>query len=281
MRRPLALLVAPVFVGCAGAGGPPAPPTLSYEVPTEPSAVYVQGDTALVEVDAGGQTIEVEVGSTSTLDMTFEAAAGGEMRVVALFRDLQARATNPMGPPQEVNQDAIDGELIFTLTSLGEGTIVSVPEIDAEIQTFLSPSLTALTFFPRLPGRAVTAGDTWTDTINIDTEEGETSIEATSVVTYTAVGDTTVMGRSLLHVSMTSEDDRYVEGTQMGMDMSQEVVGTSEGWFLWDPVRRLPAEIVVHSVGDGTMEVSAAPFPLALKADNTTRITLQGMGGGM
>ena len=269
------------LVACGGAGEPPGPPSLAYEVPVDPTATYVQADTAEVSVDAGGQMIDVTVASRATMEMSFAPAEGGGVRVTVLMTDLDATASNPMGPPQNVSEDAIDGELVFTLSPTGHGTLVSSPELDDEARSFVSPSVIAATFFPRVPGRAVVAGDSWTDTVSIDADEGDSTIEAVSVITYTAVGDTTVMGANYLKVELTADDERLVEGNQMGMDMSQELSGSSEGWFLWDPVRRLPAEIVIESEADGTMEVSAAPFPLAISAEGTTRITLQPPGGGM
>ncbi|MGD2068844.1 MAG: hypothetical protein PVI57_09260 [Gemmatimonadota bacterium] len=286
MRRPLAFALPSVLAAglaaCGGPAEPPGPPRLAYEVPTQPYAVYVQGDTAEVAVDAGGQMVDVTVASSATWEMSFELTADGAVQVTTRVTDFDASATNPMGPTQRIDEGAIDGDLVFNLSPTGVGTLVTAPDLSEEARNFVSPNAIAATFFPRLPARAVTAGDTWTDTVRIDAEEGESSIESTSVVSYTAVGDTTVMGANYLLVRFTSEDERYIEGTQMGMDMSQEIVGSSEGWFLWDPARKLPTEILVNSEGDGTMEVSAAPFPLSLQADNVTHIRLQpAEGGGM
>lgn len=269
------------LVACGGAGAPPGPPSLAYEVPAEPTATYVKADTAVVSVDAGGQMIDVTASSRTTMDMSFAPEADGGIRVTTRFSDLHATATNPMGPAQEVREDAVEGELVFTLSRTGKGTLVSAPEVDDKAQTFLSPTMIAATFFPRLPGRAVMAGDTWTDTVTVDTEEGSSTLESTSVVTYTAAGDTTVMGSRYFMVRMTTRDERMFEGTEMGMSMSQDLTGTSEGWFLWDPVRKLPAEIVIRSEAEGSMEVSAAPFPMGIATDNTTRVMLQPLAGGM
>lgn len=271
---------AALLVACGGTGAPPAPPSLAYEVPAEPTATYVKADTAVVSVDAGGQMIDVTASSRTTMDMSFAPEADGGVRVTTTFSDLEATASNPMGPSEEVREDAVEGELVFTLSRTGEGALVSAPDVDERAQTFLSPTTIAATFFPRLPGRAVTPGETWTDTVTVDTEEGNSTIQSTSVVTYTAAGDTTVMGSRYLMVRMTTRDDRMFEGTEMGMSMSQDLTGTSEGWFLWDPVRKLPAEIVIRSEAEGSMEVSAAPFPLGIATDNTTRVTLQPLAGG-
>lgn len=279
MRKLLALLPLPVLAACGGSAPPPAeppaPPALAYELPDDPIATYVQGDTAVVQVDAGGQMIDVTVASRATMSMTFEAAGDGAIRVNATIDELDARAANPMAPAQTADESEISGPVVFTLSRRGEGTLVSAPDIGEAARTFISPGVMAATFFPRLPARAVGPGDSWTDTITVATDEEETSMDATSIITYTARGDTLVEGRSLLLVTMIGEDERRVEGNLQGMDMLQEAAGTSEGYFLWDATRRLPVEVVYTTDSTGTMEVTAAPFPLGLRAESTTRIVLQ------
>lgn len=278
MRKLLLLLPLPVLAACGGGAPPaepPAPPALAYELPPVPTATYVQGDTAVVQVDAGGQMIDVTVASRTTMSMAFEPTPEGAIRVTATIEELDARATNPMAPAQTADESEVSGPVVFTLSRTGEGTLVSAPEIGEAARTFVSPGVMAATFFPRLPARAVRPGDTWTDTISVATDEEGTSMNATSIVTYTARGDTVVDGRSLLLVAMTGEDERRVEGNMQGMDMLQEAAGTSDGWFLWDAARRLPVEVVYTTDSTGTMEVTAAPFPLGLRAESTTRIILQ------
>lgn len=277
MRNLLVLLPLPVLAACGGGAPaePPAPPALAYGVPDVPTATYVQGDTAVVQVDAGGQMIDVTVASRATMSMVFEPAADGAVRVTATIDELDARATNPMAPAQTTDESEISGPIVFTLSRRGEGTLVGAPDIGDAARTFISPGVMAATFFPRLPARAVGPGDTWTDTITVATDEEGTAMDATSIITYTARGDTVVDGRSLLLVTMTGEDERRVEGNMQGMDMLQEAAGTSEGYFLWDAARRLPVEVVYTTDSTGTMEVTAAPFPLGLRAESTTRIVLQ------
>lgn len=277
MRKLLALLPLSTLIACGGGAPaePPPPPALAYELPEAPTAIYVQGDTAVVQVDAGGQMIDVTVASRATMSMTFEPAADGAVRVTATIDELDARATNPMAPPQTTDESEISGPVVFTLSRRGEGTLVSAPDIGDAARTFISPGVMAATFFPRLPARAVDPGDTWTDTITVATDEEGTAMDATSIITYTARGDTAVDGTSLLLVTMTGEDERRVEGNMQGMDMLQEAAGTSEGYFLWDAARRLPVEVVYTTDSTGTMEVTAAPFPLGLRAESTTRIELQ------
>lgn len=272
-RRPsVAPLALPLLAACGGPGAPPAPPRLGYDAVTEPAAVYVRGDTARVEVDAGGRTVEGTVSTAMTLDIRFRPSPEG-VTVSASFRDVSARATNPMAAPRSTGTSAVDEPLVFALDRRGESTVVSSPDVGDPMARFLSPEALAATLFPRLPGRAVEVGHRWTDTVEVDAEGPETRVRATSIVRYTVVGDTAVGGRSLLQVALEAEDHREIAGTG-DTAVRHTLDGGSTGWFLWDPFRGLLHESVRDSDLSGTMEVEGAPFPLSLRVRSRTELRL-------
>lgn len=273
-----ALLLA--AAGCAPStpAAPPGPPALAWDVPDRTDAVYVQGDTVDVDIDAGGQTMSVALSSSMTLGTTFAAAPGGGTAVRMEFLDFSARSANPMAGTQSASADDVRGTLAFTMDRQGRVTVTGTPEVGGIAAEFMAPEALAAGVFPRLPGRAVAAGDTWTDTITVDTETPSGTISSTSVVTYTAAGDTTVAGRSMLLVRMIGQDERYVEGSQSGFDVVQDLSGEGEGWFLWDFGPDLLYESVYESDLRGAMDVSAAPMPLSVRvrATTTTRLRPEG-----
>lgn len=277
-HRRTTALAAMIFIAACSPSGPPAPPpppALAWEVAAPTPAVYVQSDTVVVEVDAGGQTLQVDVYSDATLAATFAPAGDGATAVTIDFEAFAARQTNPMGPTTRASEADIQGTLDFVLDPRGRVTVTGEPELSGNAPDFLTGAAMAQTLFPRLPGRAVTPGDTWTDTIRVDSETPSGSIEAESVVTYTAGRDTTVAGRRLLRVDLRSEDQRYVEGSQGGMDLSQDLSGDSEGWFLWDLEAHELVESVTESELTGTMDVAAAPIPFSVRLRGTSVLRLR------
>lgn len=269
MRRrsflPALLLVAPV-AACAGGGGPgemSAPPALAYAVPPGGAATYLQSDTIEMAIDAGGQFIDVTVQMNATLDMAY-AGGGDALEVTTTFREFELSASNPMAGTQRADESEIDGPLVFTIDRRGAGTLVSAPELGEVAATGLSPASMAAGFFPRLPGRAVAAGETWTDTVKVDTEDESGTTRGSTIYDFTAVGDTVVDGRTYLKVTFTSFDERIAETQQMGTEIVQDVAGDGEGFYLWDASRSLIVQQYIEARLEGAMEVSMAPVPLGV-----------------
>ena len=262
---PALLLVAPV-AACAGGGGPgemSAPPALAYAVPPGGAATYLQSDTIEMAIDAGGQFIDVTVQMNATLDMAY-AGGGDAVEVTTTFREFELSASNPMAGTQRADESEIDGPLVFTIDRTGAGTLVSAPELGEVVATGLSPASMAAGFFPRLPGRAVAAGETWTDTVTVDTRDESGTTRGTTIYDFTAVGDTVVDGRTYLKVTFTTFDERVAETQQMGAEIVQDVAGDGDGFYLWDATRNLVVQQFIEARLQGAMEVSMAPVPLGV-----------------
>lgn len=259
-------LVLPL-AACAGGGASPGsmsgPPALAYAPPPEGAVTYLQGDTVEMEIDAGGQMLDVTVAMSSVLDVAY-AGGGDDIEVTVDFREFEIDASNPMVGSQRGDESEIDGPVVFTMDRRGEGTVVSAPSVAGVAAQAVSPQTMAVSFFPRLPGRAVAAGEMWADTVTLAVDEDAGSTEGTTVYEFTAVGDTVVGGSSYLKVSFTSHDERTQETVQDGARITQDVEGNGTGWYLWDSTRSLVVEQFLQARLRGVMEVSMAPVPLGL-----------------
>jgi hypothetical protein len=274
VRTILALL--PSVAACAGGpgGGTTSPPTLTYQVPDAAPVAYVQADTAVMSIDAGGQMFDVNVVSQAVMDMEFAPVEAG-VRVTATWTELDAYVSNPMGAPERISVDDVDGPLVFDLDSRGVASVVSAPTLTGSATQMVSPASVANGFFPRLPGSAPTPGMTWTDTISFEAEEGVGSTVSRSIVTYTVAGDTVVAGTTLLKVDMSGETSETVEGVTSGMAFIQNSSGEVGGHFLWDLTAGMMHSQVTESDLVGTMDVEAAPFPLDVAIRAISRVRLQ------
>ena len=117
-------------------------------------------------------------------------------------------------------------------------------------------------------------GDSWTDTISFEGPQGDGSVKSTSVVTYTVMGDTLVGDRKVLKIATESSSEQAASGSFAGMDYSQKLSGTAKGWVLWDLQRALMVEKYSDSDASGTMDVSAAPYPLSIRMRSQSRTRL-------
>jgi len=248
---------------------------LMYQVPETPTLRYLSGDTTNIDVDAGGMG-SLRMRSTSEATVRFDFARGAEgLQVTAIFEDLQARMTQPMGGAQTASEEDVEGELVFTMTGEGDASVVSMPELRGTAGTLANPHALAYEFFPRLPGDVVNPGEMWTDTISYEAELPDGSVSSSSVITYTLQGDTLVDGQNLLLVTYEGEGEVVGEAVTQGMAVTQTFGGDVEGMFLWDPVRSLMVKGESSHDMDGTVDVPAAgmpPMPMTARGASHVRL---------
>jgi len=271
-RIPSLALVTLALAACGG-GGPAGPPGLAYGVPATPEVTYITGDTATMDIDAGGQAMQAFISSQATLGISFARAADG-VQVTMTVEDLDARMSNPMASAT-ADESGIQGPLVFTLDRRGAASVVSQPTVNETVSQFFQPLALAHQFFPRLPGRGAGVGESWTDTIRMEGEPGPGRLNSVSVMTFTVAGDSVVDGRSLLKIHVEGTTETSARGVTTGMDFSQTGSGTVTGWYLWDLQRGLLVESYAEADGRGSMEVAAAPFPLGMRLRSQSRVRLQ------
>ena len=274
MTRPSrALLLLPLFalVGCSGAGKPAPAGALVYGVPRTPTVDYVSGDSARIEIEAGGQRFAVSADVEEAWRMVFAAAPQGGVRVTATLTGMKGTLQAPMSRPQTADESAVKGPLLFTLDPRGHATVERLPEIRPAVAQFVSGAGIAQGFFPRLPGRAVAAGQNWTDTVSYTTEESGAKTTVQSITTYTVAGDSTDGKATYLLVRTAGTTEQTSGGTLAGTDFDQKVQGTTTGHFLWDRAAGVLHELEYRGSLSGTMSVAIAPAPLTVTVNSVIR----------
>ena len=272
MRRwPLLLPLLAPLAACAGAGA--GVPTLAYRVPVPPVVGYLVGDTVRVDVEAAGQGFELGMTASARWRMEFVPADAEHVQVTATLAELAARVANPVTTAQTADESVVSGPVVFTLDARGQATIVSLPTLSppAAFQV-VSGARIAHAFFPGLPGRVVSAGEGWVDTVAYSTQEGGAGVTVRMVMSYTAVGDT-VVGRARYHlVRAQGTSEQSASGVISRTDFSQTVAGTTEGYFLWDSAAGILHSLEYRSDLSGTMRVAVLPVPLDVRVRGTFRI---------
>ena len=269
-KRALSTLAVSSLVAACG---PPSPPALAYRLPVTPAVVYEYADTSVVTVSVMGQSLEMSQRGVGTYGIGFASAPDG-VRVTLTVESLDATLAQPMGAPLRVDEGDVDGPLVYTLGRRGEASIVERPDVEAQAGLMVSALSLAHTFFPRLPGRAVSPGESWVDTIAFEGDETEGNRAERSVVRYTVRGDTVVSGRPLLVIALDATTDVSTTMTVSGMSVSQESELNVTGVVLWDHQRGLMVESVRRASGSGTASVPIAPAPLPIRIESTQRVRL-------
>ncbi len=272
--RIVATVAAAAALNACGPGGPAAPPGLAYGLPNPAAVSYSWGDTARIDVDAGGQSLQVGIYQSASFGTVFSRVADG-LQVSMTYDDYSGRLTNPLGAPVTVDESGIRGPMIFTLDRRGVASRLTEPDVTGNAQQFVQPLTLANTFFPRLPGGPISAGYTWQDTIRFrGTTGGGQDVSSAYTLTHTIQGDTVVAGRSLLHITTAGGVEQATKGVIAGQAVQQSARGDAEGHYFWDQARNLLVESVMDFDLRGTMTVAIAPAPLPIRVRVRNRVQL-------
>jgi hypothetical protein len=274
-RSHLAAVLTATSVAC---GGSVPSPSLAYRLPTPAEASYDVLDTATISIEALGQSLELDVASAAVYDLVF-ARAGDGVSVTLRVADLDATLTVPMAGPITVDESSVSGDLVFTLDRRGEATLVAEPSVDQSAGQLVPPLQIAHSFFPALPGVAVRAGDTWTDTISFAedgdvTADGGASVQR-SILQYSAVGDTVIAGVSFLAIAFNGTAEIRQTLSMQGAEIQQSTNLQLEGHVLWDHRAGRMFERVTNSTGVGTVRVAMMPAELPTRFQAVSRVRLR------
>ena len=273
-RTLLTIMATACAAGCAGAGGPSPFESLGYVVPSPAGAVYLIGDTMSIDMDTPAGSMALTGGSSVTLGLNFGRRGGGNMRVETGVEAFEATMTHPMMGTQTAGIDELSGYLEVEMSRGGIDEVVSFPLVAGPVAQISPFSALAYLLFPRMPDGEVTPGATWVDTVNVTTEAEEITTTSNTVTTYTLVGDTLLDGRTLVHVAVAAEIAADAEGEQGGVSITQHVAGSLEGFFLWDPERRLVAHAEYERDVEGTVSM-ANMGTVGMAITGPTRIRLE------
>ena len=268
---PLMLPLLAPLAACAGAGA--GVPLLAYRVPVPPVVGYLVADTVRVDVEAAGQGFELGMSARARWRMEFEPADDDHVQVTATLSELAARVANPVTVAQTADESVVSGPVVFTLDRRGQATIMRLPTLSppAAFQV-VSGAKIAHAFFPGLPGRVVSAGEAWVDTVSFATEEGGAGMTVRMVMSYTAVGDTAVGGARYFLVRAQGTSEQSASGVISNTAFSQTIAGTTGGYFLWDNAAGVLHSLDYRSELSGTMQVAILPVPLDVRVRGTFRI---------
>lgn len=264
-RVPLAVVATAAAAACAGAGG-----TFAYLVPSPASAVYHIADTMFVDVRSPLGSLDALSASTFTMGLHFSTDSGG-VRVTGTVESLEATVDSPMTPAATMGLDDVSGTLGFLMGPYAIVEVTSLPEIGAPSPMLSIPTLPHL-LFPRLVPGVVPAGATWADTV-ATSYESEVSVGFTTVTDYSFVGDTVVDGRTLLHIAVAAQVTIELEADGQDILSNQALEGSSKGFVLWDPERRLVAYGRFDRDMAGDMTIPGMPrIPLGITGPTVLRL---------
>jgi len=235
------VVAASLLTGCAAKKAPEAfwgdPETgliLAYRMPEKGSLKYEITSTFLQSMDMGGQSIETESTSMTTMSAASRGMKGDDLLLTMTIDDASISVDAP-GAALDPDMSGVIGQSFeMALSILGEEK--DLPDPDS-IQYDLGPGgkrsaiSSVQMLFPDLPGRPIKVGDSWT-TVDGFTEEGaggDMTISFESV--NTLVGFETVSGMECAKIE--AEYTGRMKGSGIEGPAQWESEGELEGVSTW------------------------------------------------
>lgn len=260
--------------GCGGPEGPTPDDTLTYGIPSPPSAVYHIVDTMSIGMQSPFGNQEITGEGSVTIALAFRSDPGG-VRVAGTVEAFAGSMTHPMMGTQIAGLDDLSGNLEVVIGRHGVEELVSFPELSGAVAQMSSFPALAYLLFSRMPPGDADPGATWADTVTSVNESEGASTSTTAASTYTLVGDTVVDGRSLVHIAVATEIAVESAFEESGMSITQSSSGSADGYVLWDPERRLVARAEYERDVTGTMSMGGMGS-MDMTVTGPTRIRLEG-----
>ncbi len=251
MRRPTTVPLLLLAAACAP-GGPPTQatpaPALAHAMPASPTLRYELADTGGFVMDIPGMgAAPIDMATRVTADLAY-AAGGDSLRVTATVNTLSGSFSSPAGAPVNVGDAQKPGPATLHVAPDGGVRFVNAPSFRGALAQVTSPAALYNAFFVRLPGRAVTRGALWTDTVRTTEEQGGMQSVVTQIIRSTWARDSIVDGQSLALITSEISTEMQISGESQGVEVRQSLQGTSAATALWDPVGRF----LVYRVEQGT-----------------------------
>ena len=150
---------------------PAADSPLRYDLPSPPTATYEVADTTVTIMNAAGMDMDMTMGSSATVALTFERGGEG-LAVSGEVLDFGSSMESAMTPDMTAGLDDLEGEFKVLLGTLGDVEVTSLPTTSAPVPVTTFMSL-ANELFPSFPEGPVEAGDMWADTVDASVDEAE------------------------------------------------------------------------------------------------------------
>ncbi len=253
----------------------PSPYVLAYAAPQEGALTYAFEDSTTFSIDTG------EMGAmepVATLAGTAELVLGGDTSgLIASLRFPRLRGSfdNPGQGTRLVTGQDVRGAFRLAVSRRGGVTVIDSPSLTAAFNDVSGPETLPRLFFVSLPGRPVTPGDRWVDTVVVREGASGTTSEIRREVETTFVGDTVAGGRPLLRLGTRSRMEVDITGTSGGVEIRERLTGVISGAALWDRDRALLVERTEDGHLHGTLEIrtpGAPPLPVTARVHRLVRL---------
>lgn len=234
-------IVSIAFAAASSADAQQGTADLQYRAPIPASITYVTVDSAQTRISGlptGDMTTTAHFRSVS--DVSFAPADSGWQATISVT-EFQGSTSTPMGDVP-VNSSHM-APLTLTVTATGpspEELIENPPAAGASPADRIGAAR-AFSGLLILPGRELTPGESWTDTIIMTPEIEGMRSEVTTITRGTYAADTIVDGTTLNVLRIVAEMRMTMSGTVQGMATTQNMTSTSEEQVLWDSARHYVA----------------------------------------
>lgn len=201
-------------------------------------------------------------GTTRTVDELRFATGGDGVVVTAILKEISGEMASPMSAvPISVDERP---PVEFTIGPKGPGPIdrsgaaFQLPGTGADLADALTSRM-ALARLVGLPGRALSVGESWVDTVRLSPEDPQPlagfELEMLVAIRGTYAGDTVAGGRTLNVLRIVTEMTAKGSGTVQGMEVTQDMTTTTEATVLWDSELHVPlrSDAVAQSVVESTV----------------------------
>lgn len=270
------------LMGACASGGPPSVTStpgsnaaLAYRMPSSNPLTYETGDTMAISMNMGGMNVDVAIHASATMQLDF-ANTGSGLNATLTYLVLSGAFTNSMGPSVTIGEGDKPGPATVSISPSGKVTVVNRPaQIAATVRQVLGSESIYQRLFTRLPGRAVSAGESWVDTLSVNDEAEGMTTSNTMILRSTLAGDTTVGGRSLKLIRTEGTTETNVSGNVSGIDLRQALTGTISATSLWDTTRGVLIERKEYTTSSGTMDMPAmnmTGIPVSSRSQSTLRL---------
>lgn len=208
---------------------------LRYVQPLPDSVAYASVDSVHNEMTGMGPGMTISGVLRTVVDVRF-ATRGDTLFAQSALRQMTGSMSTPMGDmpidlaamePMELRlgPEGPDWEEVLA--------VLSDTDTGSDMMAAMGPARATAALI-QLPGRVVELGETWTDTVDLRSKRAEAETSGFLILNGTYVSDTTVAGRTLnvLRITTTSESAMSAE-SPMGR-VSGRSKETSEETVLWD-----------------------------------------------
>jgi hypothetical protein len=207
---------------------------LRYNAEPGTTHTYVRTQQDHVTQTVNGAEQKAEVKSYWRFGATISGADDGGRTVEIVHDSLSIESA----PRADSDFSVLYGKPVrIVMDERGTVTDVVLPDSIPESIVGVDLVSTYRGFYPVLPAEPVAEGTTWSDTVNVKTNQSGLDMTIQRVNHYTAGGNAEYAGQTALQVDYTAEVSLEGSGSQQGADISLSGGGTGNGsfYFLPDP----------------------------------------------